>query len=324
MTMDRRGFLAAGAGLGAGGAALAMAAPGRPANALSLAEFGIRPDPLADQGAALQAAFDEAGRKGEPVALLPGVYRTERTLRLPRGVSLFGVAGASVVTSSSGVVISAEPGSSFRLEGISLAGAAGGSAAKPLAAFEDCDVTISDCAFSGGNGVDLRRCRASIETTHFRNLTNGVLASEARGIRISGSRFEDIGNWAITVTTAVGAPAAQILHNSIVRSRVAGIVAGGGALITGNAARQCGYGLILGGESAHGGVMATQNHVVDCNVGIGCWGVGEYVFASLNMITGAKAGAIRALIDGKPSGPDLTQGSAEAFRNLTVAGNVAL
>jgi hypothetical protein len=42
------------------------------------------------------------------------------------------------------------------------------------------------------------------------------------------------------------------------------------------------------------------------------------------MIQGAKDGAIRAMADGKLVGPDLSQRSAESFRNLAIAGNVAL
>ncbi len=323
--MDRRQFLATGAGLGVGGAAIVHAEPTVAAAAARLhEEFGIKPDPRKDQGAALQAAFDQAGQAGRPILLPAGQYRTERTLTLPHGVSLFGVAGASVITGASGVLLSATPGGIHRIEGVSFAAAPQAGTQAPLAAFVDCDLVIESCAFSGGKGLELSGCRARITGSHFRAVGNGVAANRGRGIAIVDCRFEDLGNQAIAVMTAQGALAAQIVRNTMERCQGAGIVAGGGALISGNVVRECGFGLILGSETAAGGIAATHNHISGCTIGIGCTGVGEYVFVSLNMITGARNGAIRALIDGKPSGPDLTQGSAEAFRNLAIAGNVSL
>jgi hypothetical protein len=323
--MDRRQFLATGAGFGVGGAAIAHAEPMVAAAAARLhEEFGIKPDPRKDQGAALQAAFDQAGRAGRPFLLPAGQYRTERTLTLPQGVSLFGMAGASVITGAAGVLLRPAPGGVHRIEGVSFAVAPEAAAQTALATFEECDLVIETCSFSGGGGLELTKSRARIAGSHFRAMANGLVANRVRGIMITGCRFEDIGNRAITVMTAEGALAAQIVCNTIERSRAAGIVAGGGAIVSGNVVRECGFGLILGGETVVGGIAATHNHVSGCAIGIGCSGVGEYVFVSLNMITGARNGAIRALIDGKPSGPDLTQGSAEAFRNLAIAGNVAL
>jgi hypothetical protein len=104
----------------------------------------------------------------------------------------------------------------------------------------------------------------------------------------------------------------------------AGIEAKGRAIVTGNMIDGCGYGLKLGDAKGTSHILAAQNSIVNCRVGIACEAEGDYIFATLNMIQGAKDGAIRAIADGKLVGPDLSQRSAESFRNLAVAGNVAL
>jgi hypothetical protein len=81
-------------------------------------------------------------------------------------------------------------------------------------------------------------------------------------------------------------------------------------------------GLKLGSAKSSGGIIAQGNVLQDCRVGIGVTASGDDIFASLNMIKGAKDGAIRAFDGDKLVGPDLARESAESYLNLTVAGNV--
>ena len=70
--------------------------------------------------------------------------------------------------------------------------------------------------------------------------------------------------------------------------------------------------------------MAAHNFISGTPVGLGVAAEGDgYYMLSLNMITGAKDGAIRAFDKGKAIGPDLARASAEAFRHLGMFGNVA-
>jgi uncharacterized secreted repeat protein (TIGR03808 family) len=57
-------------------------------------QYGVRPNAEGDQTRALQRAIDDATRAQAPLALPPGIYRTD-TLRLGRGTQLVGVRGAT-------------------------------------------------------------------------------------------------------------------------------------------------------------------------------------------------------------------------------------
>jgi hypothetical protein len=101
-----------------------------------------------------------------------------------------------------------------------------------------------------------------------------------------------------------------------------GIVLRGSGIVTGNYVSAKEYGLRLGSARGNGGIVAQGNVLRDCRIGIGVSSSGDDIFASLNMIKGAKDGAIRAFDGDKLVGSDLAQKSAESYLNLTVAGNV--
>jgi hypothetical protein len=72
-------------------------------------------------------------------------------------------------------------------------------------------------------------------------------------------------------------------------------------------------------------VSVTDNLIRNTHIGIGVStapGAGTALITD-NLITGAKDGAIRTMDGPRPIGPDLAQGSAEAYRNLAVYANVA-
>ena len=73
-------------------------------------------------------------------------------------------------------------------------------------------------------------------------------------------------------------------------------------------------------------VSATGNLVRGAPIGIGISADpnGGYVFVTNNFMQGAKNGGIRAMDHAKPIGPDLTQASAESFRNFAVFANVSV
>jgi len=82
VTLGRRGFLGAGAALGAAGAVRPAAAP-PPLHVLNAAEFGAIGDGRADDTAALQRALDRTfAAGGAMLTIPPGTYRVTRTLRV--------------------------------------------------------------------------------------------------------------------------------------------------------------------------------------------------------------------------------------------------
>ena len=72
-------------------------------------------------------------------------------------------------------------------------------------------------------------------------------------------------------------------------------------------------------------VSATGNLIRASTIGIGISAdLGEgLIHVASNMISGAKDGAIRAMLHDKPTGPDLVLSSAESYRNFALLGNVS-
>jgi hypothetical protein len=135
---------------------------------------------------------------------------------------------------------------------------------------------------------------------------------------VSGCRFAAVQGEAVKAEGAVSITANQVSRCST------GIALGGNGIVNGNVVTGASaMGLRLGGSGEAGQIVATGNNIHDCAVGIGVSASGETLFASLNLITGAKNGAVRAFDGQKLLGPDLARESSEAYLNLTVAGNVA-
>ena len=104
MDISRRHLLNV-AGATAGAAAItaepARAAPLTATLGRDVTYYGVRSDSSSNQTVALQRAIDEAARDRIPLALPPGDYRTG-ALKLPNGVQLTGVRGATRLRFSGG------------------------------------------------------------------------------------------------------------------------------------------------------------------------------------------------------------------------------
>jgi hypothetical protein len=298
MTIDRRSFLYAG-GLTAAAAPLATAAHAAAGQGgRSVTEFGVEPNADRDQTAALQKAIDELSRAGEPVTLPGGHYMTG-TLRLPRACTILGVPNATVLkTTGAGPVITGAQLTGLHISGVTfepdLTSKSGSSAIQ----LGGGTVDIAHCRFTAGAVcIALQNCSGRIEAVDIeRALVTGIRVTEAAGLIISQCQIAGSG---------------------------VAIAADGVGVVTGNIVTGAkNFGLKLGSAKGNGHILCQSNLIRDCRIGIAVSSSGDDIMASLNMIAGAKEGAIRAFDGDKLVGPDLARQSAEAYLNLMVAGNV--
>ena len=128
---------------------------------------------------------------------------------------------------------------------------------------------------------------------------------------------------AVAAVKASSSGSSIVAQNQFDKCGIA-VAADGIALVSGNIVKDAKeFGLKLGRGDGNGRVVAQGNLLENCRVGIGVAASGDDVFASLNLIHGAKNGSIRAFDGEKLVGSDLARESAEVYLNLTVAGNVA-
>ncbi len=352
MTMDRRSFFAGGAGLGAGlgiGAVAmltgpqAEAAPIAPAMPIlpthmgrSVLDFGVEANTEADQSPALQRALDEIAASFHPAFLPPGVYQIG-CVNLPQHCSLQGVAGNSAVMLSGGLSFRAERGdASLSVTGISFSHGdeARGVATKaglsitPVLFASGGKIVIENCHFGhvAGSAFDSENADIRIVSSSFDRINlAGVVARNPASALISNCKMQHCGQAIWLVAVNPKSEGAIISSTRIKDCADVGVSLEGRAIVTSNIIEGCKtYGLKLGDTKGTSHILASQNSITNCRVGIACEVEGDYIFATLNMIQGAKDGAIRAIADGKLVGPDLAQQSAESYRNLAIAGNVAL
>jgi hypothetical protein len=151
----------------------------------------------------------------------------------------------------------------------------------------------------------------------------GILATNVPALTISQCLVEGgetVGIKAVSQKNT-SENSAIISGNHVRRCKGAAIAVEGNAIVTGNQVAKSGFGLRLGG-GGEGHILASNNLIRECDVGIGVAASGETILASLNLINAPKNGGVRALDGDKLIGPDLTQKSAEAYLNLTLGGNV--
>jgi hypothetical protein len=305
--MDRRGFLmtggaALGGAMAAPGAAAAQSIPGR-----SVAGFGVIPDSRADQTAALQKAIDEIAASGEAVHIPGGVYLTS-ALTLPATCAITGAPGMTILTAQSPrTVFAATANRSLHIAGLAFDGGHRGPGPRGAPALIDVrggDIALSHCR--------IENCAGS-----------GIEAAAARGVTVVGCAFAGCGGAGMRLDAAGGAGAATVSANRLDDCAI-GIALQGSGTVNGNFVRRASeFGIRLGGGGESGVLSATANTLAGCGVGLGVAAGEETMLVSLNLIVGARNGAIRAFHGGKLVGPDLARESAEAYLNLTVAGNVA-
>jgi hypothetical protein len=318
MSVDRRHFLLAGSTLAGGGLTSAAYAATATGAARSVAEFGVVPNTDKDQTDALQKAVEELSRAGQPIVLPGGEYRATKLI-LPNWCSLIGVPGQTLLNVGE---VTTRPGNDtlglFVLFGLSFQSK---SSAVQIVAPGGSPVRIANCHFNGGGktALQLDGCSGTLETSYFQHYSADAIAAVRSNLTISGCHFSDCGR-GISSSSSRSAIVAQ---NQFDRCGTA-VATDGTALISGNIVKDAKeFGLKLGRGDGSGRVVAQGNLVENCRVGIGVTASGDDIFASLNLIHGAKDGAIRAFDGEKLVGRDLARESAEMYLNLTVAGNVA-
>jgi hypothetical protein len=316
MTIDRRSFLYAGGMTAAAATPLAtsaQAATGQ--NGRSVTDFGVVPNLGRDQTEFLQKALD-ATSGGQQTIIFPDGAFQARKLKVSSSCALLGQPGRTSLE----IEELAIDGSVF-ISGISFSRLTG--SGRALLAITGGEVRISHCGLSGDSETGLK-VTAGIVNLH------GLFVSGFRagavidldpgggtGFVASDCHFFGCG------TGIKAAITPMIISQSHFRKCGIGIVATGSGTVSGNTITDAnGFGLKLGSAKGSGHILAQGNLIRDCRIGIGVSSSGDDIMASLNMITGAKDGAIRAFDGDKLVGPDLARQSAEAYLNLMVAGNV--
>jgi hypothetical protein len=298
MTIGRRGFLLAGSAVAGAGLLPAMQAVAAPmAGGRSVTEFGVVPNSGADQTKALQKAIEAIAAAGEAVRIPGGTYRTA-ALELPQSCAILGVPHQTrLLGQADGPILRAPENASLYLSGLSFEGdAIAASGIEGAVTF----VTVRDAK---GSAIKFGRARA---------------------ISVANCRFERCAKAAIEIATDPAAPMGAIVIGNQISGCAIGIGLSGNGNVSGNlVAGASAFGLRFGANADSGTLSATNNTLRDCATGIGVAVGGEIILAALNLITGAREGAIRAFDGDKLIGPDLALESAEAYLNLTVVGNVA-
>jgi hypothetical protein len=298
MTIGRRGFLMAGSAVAGAGLLPAMQAVAAPmAGGRSVTEFGVVPNSGADQTKALQKAIEAIAAAGEAVRIPGGTYRTA-ALELPQSCAILGVPHQTrLLGQADGPILRAPENASLYLSGLSFEGdAIAASGIEGAVTF----VTVRDAK---GSAIKFGRARA---------------------ISVANCRFERCAKAAIEIATDPAAPMGAIVIGNQISGCAIGIGLSGNGNVSGNlVAGASAFGLRFGANADSGTLSATNNTLRDCATGIGVAVGGEIILAALNLITGAREGAIRAFDGDKLIGPDLALESAEAYLNLTVVGNVA-
>jgi len=324
MSIGRRGFLYAGGLLTAGPLFTAAQAAAAATAIQSVTDFGVEPNASGDQTAALQKAMNELARAGQPVVLPAGKYLIG-SLKLPPNCTIIGTAGLTTLLGKGGeAMLSGARLGAFHLTGVAFARANTSKNGAAALAITDTAVSIAHCRLEGLS-IKLEGCSGSVEGVEIAgSADDGLLAARAAGLTISRCRVSACEAAGITVSgAAADLEGFTVAQNQIAKCGI-GIAADGTGIVNGNivtgATR---FGLRLGRGAGDGYIMAQSNLIRGARIGIGVTASGDNVLASLNLINGAKDGAIRAFDGETLVGPDLARKSAEAYLNLMVAGNVA-
>jgi len=323
MTMDRRGFLYAG-GFAATASAIASPVHAAPVTSRSVTDYGVERNAKHDQTEVLQNAINAISATGQAVLFPGGTYQA-KMLTLPRACALIGEPGPTRLALD-GLTLS-EPkdvvGAPVFIHGIVFERISKGQG--PLVSIDGgAAVEISSCTFAGKSGTGLKVTGGQGTLRALR-----VLGFPEHGIAVAGAAGGDA---AFVITdnivsgcgTGIAVSAAGVaVSQNLIDECAVGISADGSGILSGNFVTTASrYGLKLGSAKGSGHILAQSNLLRDCRIGIGVAASGDDIMASLNMITGAKDGAIRAFDGEKIVGPDLARQSAEAYLNLMVAGNV--
>ena len=301
MTLGRRSFLFAGGAAAGGGVLIDAAASASPSGqSSSVTDFGVEPDAPSDQTAALQKAVEAISGAGHAVYLPGGLYRIS-ALRLPDVCAIVGAPGLTrIAASGAEPALVAEGAASLHLSGLAFEGGAlAGSAEKAF---------IDAVAVNGAPG-------------------DGLALTGVRSLSVTRSTFENCAGAGMDVASEADEAQAVISGNRAANCRNGFVLKGTGHVMGNAVSGGSEFGLRLGGDARGGNMIASGNIITDCAVGIGFAANEETVYIALNLMTGVSGSgrsAIRAFDGGGGLiGPDLAYESAEAYLNVTIAGNVA-
>jgi Right handed beta helix region len=228
-------------------------------------------------------------------------------------------------------------------------GAGSGTAALLQAAEVDqLDVSNCRFLGSSGDGLELKRVSGHVTGCYIGNIRRtAVLSEDPRGLAIASNQIEACGDhgilvWRSTpdedcgaliadntidrVATGIGVRAATVggrlavVRGNRVRSlffrkdtdpRGNGIAIDAGAVVSGNVIEHApGFGIIVGSTGDLGDVSLTDNQIRDVHIGIGIPASRSPGPALAgNVISGVKAGAIRAMNGPTSTGADLGHGA---------------
>ena len=255
--MNRRAFLGSLCLPALAGPALAADGIGGLRGSIDAAEFGVASGSRKLQTAALQRAIDAAAKRGRPLFIGPGFYRTG-ALTLPSNSMIVGVPGATgLVLIGDGPLVSATRARSITLDGIGLDGTGGVilESLGGLARFDQVeDLRINDCSFSASpkSALSLSKTGGWIERNRITGARDYALYSlDATTLSITGNVVADCSDGGILVhRTAPGEDGTLVSGNRIDRI---GAASGG----TG----QWGNGINV---YRAGNVVISDNRVADC------------------------------------------------------------
>jgi Pectate lyase superfamily protein len=273
--MDRRHFI----GLSGIAAALldtsrAEAAPAFAGSAgKTVADFGVMPDPSADQSPALQKAIGELTAAGQPVVIPAGRYRAAR-LQLPSGAVLLGVPGLTVLSASQGVPVF----ESLNAQDISLRGLAFSGIG--LFARNCTNLTVSDCQIlssaahglvCSGTGLFIAANRAAacagsaIWVEGDGMVTNNMIAGQGQfGLRLGTDArlgtLTVINNRIEGTNVGIGVSNSDKGYAFITMNMIAGAKEGGIRALSGEK--------LIGRDLTQGGSEAFRNLAIAANVSI--------------------------------------------------------
>ena len=151
-------------------------------------------------------------------------------------------------------------------------------------------------------------------------IANNIVDKAAMGVSVTN--FNEGGRLAVVQGNLIR----NIFFRKDIDARGVGIGVEADSVVTGNVIEGApGYGIVIGWGSYLRDVSVTDNLIRNAHIGIGVSvdpSAGTALITN-NLITGARDGGIRAMSGHTPTGPDLTQASAEAYGNLAVFANVA-
>ncbi len=201
----------------------------------------------------------------------------------------------------------------------------------------------NDVIISGNQVTDCGRSAIhASEVSNLQLVGNSFLRSIEEGIKVTAdfegvivaNNMVDGASTGISLSNRKEGGRLSIVQGNIVRnlSRLKGQQGVGIAVetdcsVNSNIVENIPFAGILLGWGRHLRDATVSNNVIrNTDIGIGVSIDSEAGYATImnNMISGAKKGAVRAMDLGKPIGPDLSQQSAEAFRNIAAFGNVSL